>query len=335
MICLDSGPRSETRRRRAAPARAACRSAGILLAMLLFSAGASAQDAAGVLSRAATAARQQNYTGTILNQHGSRTQISRLVHLFDGTEQSKLVNLEGPRREVIRTTNEVRCYYSDAKVVRIESPDFRNAFPSLSPQQQKTLVDFYEMRKGETDRIAGREAQAWLFAPKDDNRFPHKLWTDTATGILLKAALLNDRNEVVEQFVFLDIALGVRVGKDQVTSTAGAAPADWEIKNVAAADTDARNTGWVATRVPPGFTRIAEEFRPSHGKRQPVAHIVYSDGLVAISVFVETLNAPPRNRGAVPGVNAYTRQIDDYLVTVLGEVPSDTLKDVAYSVVRR
>ncbi len=76
--------------------------------------------------------------------------------------------------------------------------------------------------------------------------------------------------------------------------------------------------------------------RPPHGKRQPVAHIVYSDGLVAISVFVEPLNAPPRNSGAVRrAVNAYTRQVDDYLVTVLGEVPSAALKDVAFSVVRR
>ncbi len=74
-----------------------------------------------------------------------------------------------------------------------------------------------------------------------------------------------------------------------------------------------------------------------HGKRQPVAHIVYSDGLVAISVFVEPLNAPPRNAGAVQqgSINAYTRQVDDYLVTVLGEAPGATLKDVAFSVVRR
>jgi sigma-E factor negative regulatory protein RseB len=93
----------------------------------------------------------------------------------------------------------------------------------------------------------------------------------------------------------------------------------------------------VATRVPPGFARIAEGFRPLHGKREPVAHIVYSDGLVAISVFVEPLNAPPRNSGAVQqgAINAYSRQVDDYLVTVLGEAPSTTLKDVAFSVVRR
>ncbi len=192
MTALAMGASSDIPQHRSAPARAAfCPLAGVALAAMLFAgralAGGRRHGARRVRLRQR---RTQNYTGTILYQNGSRNQTSRLVHLNEaGTEQSKLVNLEGPRREVIRTANEVRCYYSDAKVVRIESPEFRNAFPTLSPQQQKTLLDFYDVRKAETDRIAGRDAQAWLFTPKDGNRFPHKLWTDVATGILLKAAL--------------------------------------------------------------------------------------------------------------------------------------------------
>ncbi len=304
----------------------------------MFATEACAQDAATILSRAAVAARTQNYSGTILYQHGSRSITSRLAHLNDALgEVSKLVNLEGPSREVIRTTSEVRCYYSDVKVVRIESPEFRNAFPTLSPQQQKTLLDFYDMAKAEQDRIAGRDAQAWTFAPKDGNRYPHKLWTDVASGILLKAAMVNERNEVVEQFTFLEITLGARISREQVASTAGATPSDWQVQNAVAGDPDAKDTGWTATWLPPGFARIAEGYRPLHGKRQPVAHIVYSDGLVAISVFVEPLSAPARKPGAAQqgAINAYSRQVDEYLVTVLGEAPGTTLKDVAFSVVRR
>ena len=37
-----------------------------------------------------------------------------------GSEFEKLVNLEGPAREVIRMNGEVRCYYPDAKIIRIE-----------------------------------------------------------------------------------------------------------------------------------------------------------------------------------------------------------------------
>ena len=38
----------------------------------------------------------------------------------DGREFAKLVNLDGPAREVVRSDGEVRCYYPDAKLVRVE-----------------------------------------------------------------------------------------------------------------------------------------------------------------------------------------------------------------------
>jgi len=91
-------------------------------------------------------------------------------------------DLEGPAREVIRSKGEVRCYYPDAKVVRIEPRTFRNAFPSLSAQQQKALTEYYELRKAEADRVAGLDVQAWIFEPKDGLRYGQKLWFERATG---------------------------------------------------------------------------------------------------------------------------------------------------------
>ena len=129
--------------------------------------GALAEDAAAWLSRAATAAQKQNYVGTIVYQHGGRFETSRLVHLNErGNEFEKLVNLEGPAREVIRMNGEVRCYYPDAKVIRIEPRTFRNAFPSLSAQQQAALTDYYSFRMAERGRVAGIETQAWVFEPR-------------------------------------------------------------------------------------------------------------------------------------------------------------------------
>ena len=98
---------------------------------------------------------------------------------------------------MIRSNGEVRCYYPDAKVVRVEPRTFRNAFPSLSPQQQSSLAQYYTVRKGGIGRVAGLEAQAWTFEPKDGLRYGHELWTDPTTGILLKARMINERGEVV------------------------------------------------------------------------------------------------------------------------------------------
>ena len=94
---------------------------------------ARAEDAAQWVARVAQAARQLSYVGTIVYQQGARVETSRLTHLADnGREYEKLVNLDGPAREVVRALGEVRVYYPDAKIVRVEPRTFRNAFPSLS-----------------------------------------------------------------------------------------------------------------------------------------------------------------------------------------------------------
>lgn len=320
--------------------RRAARAATLLgFAALLASAPTLAQDASAWLQRAAHAARTLNYTGTIVFQHGGRVETSRLTHLNDnGTELEKLVNLDGPAREVIRSHGEVRCYYPDAKVVRVEPRTFRNVFPSLSPQQQATLAQFYEFRKAETGRVAGLEAQAYVFEPKDGMRYGHKFWADRETGLLLKARLINEKQEVVEQFAFTDIAIGVKIDREQVKPSWPATPPDWQLREGLAGDPVPHDTGWVVGRLPPGFSKIMEGFRSLRGKREPVAHLVFSDGLVAVSVFIESIAAMPgQAAGAMRqgGLNVYAVRLDDHFVTALGEAPAVTVRQIAQSVSRR
>jgi sigma-E factor negative regulatory protein RseB len=296
-----------------------------------------AEETAALLNRAATAARQLNYTGTLVYQHAGRVENSRLVHLNEsGKEFEKLVNLEGPAREVIRSNGEVRCYYPDAKVVRIEPRTFRNAFPSLSPQQQKALTDYYEVRKAEVDRVAGLDVQAWIFEPKDGLRYGQKLWFERTTGLLLKARTQNERNEPVEQFTFTDIAIGGKLDRDMVKPTWPPAPPAWQVHEAGPGEADAADTGWVIRAAPPGFSRVAEGYRALRGKRSPVAHIVYSDGLVAVSVFVEPAGGVhPVGLLQQGGVNVFVRDADGFVVTALGEAPAATIRQIANSVTRR
>lgn len=300
---------------------------------------ARAEDAGTWLARAASAARTLNYVGTIVLQQGGRVETSRLTHLVEGdTVLEKLVNLDGPAREVIRSAGEVRCYYPDAKIVRIEPRTFRNVFPSLSQQQQAALAQFYDFRKAETARVAGLEAQAFIFEPRDGMRFGHKFWADRETGLLLKARLINEKGEVVEQFAFTDIDIGARIERERVESTWSSLPPDWQVRHGFAGDAVPHDTGWLVAKVPPGFVKIIEGFRSLRGKRESVAHLVYSDGLVAVSVFVEPLAGNPGlASGALRqgGMNVYTTRLDDHMVTVLGEVPALTVRQIAQSVSRR
>jgi sigma-E factor negative regulatory protein RseB len=315
-----------------------CGRAGLALIALLLSRTALAEDAAEWLQRAATAARQENYAGTLVYQHAGRVETSRLTHMIDEKgEHEKLINLDGPAREVIRNNEQVRCYYPDAKIIRVEPRTYRNAFPSLLPQQLDTLAVYYFFRKGEIARIAGAETQAVLFEPKDGMRYGHKLWADMTSGLLLKAQLLNERNVPIEQFAFTDIQIGVKIDRDTVRPTFTPPPADWQMRESLPGDVVQQDTGWTVKELPPGFAKVVEGYRTLRGKVGPVAHLVYSDGLVAVSVFVEPMPQAPQPIGLSQqgGINVYSRQLDDHLVTVLGETPGTTVRQIAYSVAHR
>jgi len=312
--------------------------AALAVAALVLAPAAWGQDAASWLARAANAARQLDYAGTIVYQQGGRVETARIAHINEGgKELEKLVNLDGPAREVIRSDGEVRCYYPDARVVRIEPRTFRNAFPSLSPQQQKALAEHYDFRVVDSERVAGQQAQVVVFAPKDGLRYGHKFWADAATGLLLKARLLDERNEAIEQFAFIELSIGVKIDRDLVKPTWPPAPADWQLRQIGPGDTERKDTGWAVARLPPGFTKIVEGHRTLRGKRQKVAHLMFTDGLVAVSVFVEPVGSAPHPVGMSQfhGINVYSRQQDDQLITVLGEVPPAALRQIAQSVARR
>jgi sigma-E factor negative regulatory protein RseB len=80
-----------------------------------------------------------------------------------------------------------------------------------------------------------------------------------------------------------------------------------------------------------------EGFRTLRGKPSPVAHIVYSDGLVAVSVFIEPMTVTQTQVGLTQagGLNVFSTKNDAFLVTVLGEAPPATVRQIAQSVNRK
>ena len=224
----------------------------------------------------------------------------------------------------------------DVSFGSIEPRTFRNAFPSLSAQQQKALTEYYELRKAEADRVAGLDVQAWVFEPKDGLRYGQKLWFERVTGLLLKARIMNERNEPVEVFTFTDMSIGGKIDHEMVKASWPPAPPAWQVHDAGPAEADAADTGWVIRGAPPGFSRVAEGYRTLRGKRSPVAHIVYSDGLVAVSVFVEpAAGVHPVGLLQQGGVNVFVRDADGYVVTALGEAPATTIRQIANSVSHR
>jgi sigma-E factor negative regulatory protein RseB len=296
------------------------------------------ETAAAWLQKAASAAKTLHYTGMVVYQRGSRVEVSRLFHYSDASgDYEKVVSLEGPLTEIIRHNDQVSCFFPDAKAVKIEPRSTRSFYPALQPSQIATLQQNYTFRKAELTRIAGLEAQAWLFEPKDNLRYAHKFWADVASGLLLKARMMNEKNELLEQFMFYDIQVGAKLDRDSVRASYTAAGPGWQVSSADAGIGSVQNTGWQVKSVPPGFNKVSEGYRQLPGRQEPVAHLIFSDGLVSVSVFIEHLTGTPQKLGMQQegGMNMFFRQWEDYLITVLGQVPAPAVRRIAFSVARR
>lgn len=289
-------------------------------------------EALAWLQKIASAARELSYSGTFVYQHGDHVETSRITHYVDRTgEIERLETLDGPKREIIRNQDEIITYFAESRVIKRERRAARRTFPALLPEQLSTLTEFYNVRKGGQERIAGFDAQALVLDPRDEFRYGHKLWADVNSGLLLKAKMVNDRHQVVEQFHFTQLSIGP-VSKDQVRAGFVIPPLSARPPDPYAGPSE---TGWVVRNQPAGFRKIIEMLRQRHDGKGQVAHLVYSDGLAAVSVFIEPL---PSTRQVPEGllhqgaVHIYSRSMSDHLVTVLGETPAATVMQMANSV---
>jgi sigma-E factor negative regulatory protein RseB len=85
---------------------------------------------------------------------------------------------------------------------------------------------------------------------------------------------------------------------------------------------------------PPGYERVQAAVRSLPGKKALVTHLVYSDGLNVLSMFVEPAD-PQAERlhglSAEGAIGIYARDVDGHTVTTLGEVPNMALIETGNS----
>ncbi len=288
------------------------------------------------LKKMVLAAHKTDYSGTFIYQSGNYVETSRITHIFDGVnELERLEGLDGERSEIIRKNGQVWCYLGDRMVLAAKQEGART-FPALLPEQLSLLAENYVTSPGEEIRVAGFQAHSIIFQPRDKMRYAHKMWAQSDTGLLLKAVVLDEHSHVIEQYVFTQLKIGGDIDRKWVSERKAAG------KNIVENfDSNANGrsrpseSGWLVYALPAGFKKITEVTRRMRDNQGLVAHLVYSDGLAGISVFIEKL----RDKTAVKAgfyskgvIQVYSKMLDENLLTVVGEVPAHTVMQVAESV---
>jgi sigma-E factor negative regulatory protein RseB len=293
---------------------------------------ARADEAMDWLNRAATAAKQLNYSGVYVYHHGEYVEVMRVSHRRDASgEQEKVEVMDDVPRTFLRVNKDVFCHLPDGKTVRMEKNIARRFFPALLPEKPEELLRSYDIKLGGTERVAGANCQVVILEPRDDYRHGFNLWIDKRSGLPLKSRIVNNNGGVVSMFVFSEIQIG-RAPDAQFFRQ------DLIGKKILMASLEQQPAGmaWDVSP-PPGYVRVLEAIRPMPGKKLPVTHWVFSDGLSALSVFIE----PGNEEGSLQGLSAessmgiYSHQVDGYKVTTIGEVPNGALIETGNSVKKK
>ena len=92
---------------------------------------------------------------------------------------------------------------------------------------------------------------------------------------------------------------------------------------------------WEAMRLPAGFRMSTRSVQALPGSSEPATHLVFTDGVASVSVFVEPRK--PDSKGTegptqVGSSSAFSTVVDDHQVTAIGEVPPNTVQFIAEQV---
>lgn len=283
------------------------------------------------LHRVATSAQNLTYSGTFVYQCGPRTESSRITHVVDGDiEMEHIEMLDGSPREVVRLGDEVKTWLPESRRVVIERRIARPRFPAVLPTGLTELTDYYIIRRGRPDRVAGFDAQPVSIEPRDNLRFARQLWIDRKTGLLLKSVTFDDSGKPRESSTFTQLNVGEAIDRDAIKSRFNRQENGWRVQDVRSEATGSDDGRWVFRSVSPGFRQVASVSRQVHVDLPEGSQLVFSDGLAAISVFIEPLvpNAPPPAEGefAMGALNVYKRLSGKYLLVLVGDVPGPALK---------
>jgi sigma-E factor negative regulatory protein RseB len=310
-----------------------------LIACVLVVPAHASDDAREWLERMSRALANQNYDGRFVHVSGSRTEVMRIVHRVDkGKVGERLVALDGSGREVIRNEAEVVFYLPDKRTVLIEKRTDNRSLLSAVPSYSKDLGEHYSLEKvGKLDRSMGRKTQTVVVKPRDQYRYGYKLVLDQETAMPLRSQVFDRDGRLVEQIVFSELNLRDRIPASELkpsvsTENYRVLRQDQESPRLAGTT----SVGWDVLRPPAGFRMSAWRLQAIAGSTTPVLHLVYSDGLASVSVFIEPLDAvAERMRGLtrVGAASVFARELEGRQVTVLGEVPAATVQAIAAGLV--
>ncbi len=251
----------------------------------------------------------------------------------------------------MRNNDELTCYLPDQHTVLVEPRQDHGPFLGSLPQFGADVNEFYRIEALPAARVLGRPARVIAVNPKDQFRFGYRLWLDEKTAMPLKTQLCDSHGQVIEQIFFARLDMPENIPDSELAPAVRTEGMRWVRQGPSHDTASPALSAFRASELPPGFHLTVAGAQTIGGATAPASHLVYSDGLATVSVFVEAQPAPARCAGrtadpaptapAEPPMQglarvgsgfAFSTVVQGHQVTAVGEVPAQTVEFIAHSV---
>lgn len=275
------------------------------------------------------AVQSTSYEGTVIRMQDGSVEALKVVHTVkDGVILERVVAQEGNGLEIIRRGNEVHCILPDRKSVLVEEWDDQSTLFSTLPTSDMRIGNEYDVAIVRKERIAGRETVLLAIRPHDDFRYGHRIWLDTETSFPLQTQLISD-GKAIEQVKFADITLNQEIHASALEPSYSIENFTW-LRQPSGHNGSHAETSWNSDQLPSGFHVVATHEETMADSDELITHILFSDGLANVSVFIaansgKLLAGPAR----VGGSNSFSVEHGDFEITAIGEVPAITVEQIA------
>jgi len=281
------------------------------------------------LNQMGAAVQSTSYEGTVIRMQDGDAEALKVVRTIkDGVILERVVAQEGNGLEIIRRGNEVHCILPDRKSVLVEEWDEQSTLFSTLPTSDIRISSEYDVAIVRNERVAGRETILLAIRPHDGYRYGHRIWLDTETSFPLQTQLISE-GTAIEQVKFADITLNQEIHASALEPSYSTENFTW-LRQSSGHNGSHIETPWNSDQLPAGFRVIATHEETMDGSDELVTHIVFSDGLANVSVFIAArsgkLVAGPARVG---GSNSFSVDQGEFEITAIGEVPAMTVEQIA------
>ena len=306
--------------------------------------------------RMQVAAATSNFQGSLVLSSGGTVSSSRVTHYaLDGHVYEMLEAMDGRAHRVLRHDDLVHMLWPQTQVAVIEKRTTLGAWSTTPLAVDVFALENYELRLDGVARVAGRDAVVLWSQPRDGLRYAQRFWADRETGLMLRADLLAPSAtaaspttaqaqpevawQVLESTAFSSLEQGL-AARPQVVLQAMQPPAAYRIVRPQQQVTTLETQGWALLRPVPGFRLAGSVLRgmDNAGKRDPVLHAVFTDGLVLVSLCVETYDEKV-HRGEAHNQQGATSSLSqrrgEHWLTVVAAAPLATLRSFAAALDKR